>query len=79
MPRSDDQLIQVHVYSSHRVRSYGLLQYKFGNCEPDFLSTGSGNTSFLVINQRYDYTFGLFSGGKDNVSLAFLCRRSAMS
>ncbi|KAM0866648.1 hypothetical protein ACQ4PT_042481 [Festuca glaucescens] len=45
--------------------------YKFGNCEPDFLRTGSGNTSFLVINQRYNYAFGLFSGGKDNMAVTW--------
>ncbi|XBI82468.1 hypothetical protein VPH35_091150 [Triticum aestivum] len=45
------------------------IKYKLGNCEPDFLRTGGGNTSFLVINQRSDYAFGLFSGGKDNPKL----------
>ncbi|CAM0952208.1 unnamed protein product [Alopecurus aequalis] len=47
------------------------IKYKFGNSEPDFLRTGSGNTSFLVINQRYDYAFGLFSGGKDNMAVTW--------
>ena len=45
------------------------IKYKLGNCEPDFLRTGGGNTSFLLINQRSDYAFGLFSGGKDKPKL----------
>lgn len=56
-------------YTSHSPRlCWYRFQYKFANYSPNFLSTGSSNTSFLVINQRYDYAFGLFSGGKDNVS-----------
>uniref|UniRef100_A0A0E0B508 Purple acid phosphatase n=1 Tax=Oryza glumipatula TaxID=40148 RepID=A0A0E0B508_9ORYZ len=43
--------------------------YKFANISPSFMSSGSGDTSFLLINQRYDYAFGLFSGGKDNPKL----------
>jgi hypothetical protein len=40
----------------------------FANISPSFMSSGGGNMSFLVINQRSDYAFGLFSGGKDDVS-----------
>ncbi|GJN41088.1 hypothetical protein PR202_gn00414 [Eleusine coracana subsp. coracana] len=46
-----------------------LLQYMFANASPSFMSSGSGNMSFLLINQRSDYAFGLFSGGKDNPKL----------
>uniref|UniRef100_A0A0E0M336 Purple acid phosphatase n=1 Tax=Oryza punctata TaxID=4537 RepID=A0A0E0M336_ORYPU len=42
------------------------IKYKFANISPNFMSSGNGDTSFLLINQRYDYAFGLFSGGKDN-------------
>ncbi|KAF2916945.1 hypothetical protein DAI22_09g156900 [Oryza sativa Japonica Group] len=45
------------------------IKYKFANISPSFMSSGSGDTSFLLINQRYDYAFGLFSGGKDNPKL----------
>uniref|UniRef100_J3MYZ8 Purple acid phosphatase n=1 Tax=Oryza brachyantha TaxID=4533 RepID=J3MYZ8_ORYBR len=45
------------------------IKYKFANISPNFMSSGSGNISFLLINQRYDYAFGLFSGGKDNPQL----------
>uniref|UniRef100_A0A0D3H8N5 Purple acid phosphatase n=1 Tax=Oryza barthii TaxID=65489 RepID=A0A0D3H8N5_9ORYZ len=41
----------------------------FSPADFDFMSSGSGDTSFLLINQRYDYAFGLFSGGKDNPKL----------
>lgn len=40
----------------------------FANASPSFMSSGSGNMSFQLINQRSGYAFGLFSGGKDNVS-----------
>ncbi|KAF8694942.1 hypothetical protein HU200_038049 [Digitaria exilis] len=46
-----------------------LLVYMFANVSPSFMSSGSGNLRFLVINQRSDYAFGLFSGGKDNPKL----------
>ncbi|RCV12393.1 hypothetical protein SETIT_2G266200v2 [Setaria italica] len=45
------------------------ITYMFANISPNFMSSGSGNMSFLVINQRSDYAFGLFSGGKDNPKL----------
>ncbi|KAL6601233.1 hypothetical protein ACP70R_044453 [Stipagrostis hirtigluma subsp. patula] len=45
------------------------IKYMFANISPSFMSSGSGNMSFLVINQRSDYAFGLFSGGKDNPKL----------
>ncbi|CAN6167567.1 unnamed protein product [Urochloa humidicola] len=45
------------------------IKYKFANISPSFMSSGSGNMSFMVINQRSDYAFGLFSGGKDNPKL----------
>nr|TKW34004.1 hypothetical protein SEVIR_2G276600v2 [Setaria viridis] len=45
------------------------FRYMFANISPNFMSSGSGNMSFLVINQRSDYAFGLFSGGKDNPKL----------
>ncbi|CAN6211203.1 unnamed protein product [Urochloa humidicola] len=41
------------------------IKYRFANISPRFMSSGSGDMSFLVINQRSDYAFGLFSGGKD--------------
>ncbi|WVZ65481.1 hypothetical protein U9M48_014836 [Paspalum notatum var. saurae] len=45
------------------------IKYMFANISPSFMSSGSGNMSFLVINQRSDCAFGLFSGGKDNPKL----------
>ncbi|KAK3130495.1 hypothetical protein QOZ80_6BG0494180 [Eleusine coracana subsp. coracana] len=45
------------------------IKYMFANASPSFMSSGSGNMSFLLINQRSDYAFGLFSGGKDNPKL----------
>jgi acid phosphatase type 7 len=48
----------------------------FANISPRFMSSGSGNMSFLVINQRSDYAFGLFSGGKDNVSSVLLLQHT---
>ncbi|KAL5201042.1 hypothetical protein ABZP36_035396 [Zizania latifolia] len=45
------------------------IKYKFANISTSFMSSGGGSTSFLLINQRYDYAFGLFSGGKDNPKL----------
>jgi hypothetical protein len=53
-----------------------LLQYMFASASPSFMSSGSGNMSFLLINQRADYAFGLFSGGKDNVSLHLILQHS---
>ncbi|GJN33524.1 hypothetical protein PR202_gb22135 [Eleusine coracana subsp. coracana] len=45
------------------------IKYMFANAAPSFMGSGSGNMSFLLINQRSDYAFGLFSGGKDNPKL----------
>uniref|UniRef100_A0A0D9XFE3 Purple acid phosphatase n=1 Tax=Leersia perrieri TaxID=77586 RepID=A0A0D9XFE3_9ORYZ len=55
------------------------IKYKFANISPSFMSSGSGNTSFLLINQRYDYAFGLFSGGKDNPKLVAVSNKIAFA
>ncbi|XP_026397922.1 probable inactive purple acid phosphatase 27 isoform X1 [Papaver somniferum] len=40
------------------------IKYQFANhSTPDYVNTGSGSLKFRLINQRYDFAFGLFSGG----------------
>ncbi|KAI3882152.1 hypothetical protein MKX03_024395 [Papaver bracteatum] len=40
------------------------IKYQFANYStPDYVNTGSGSLKFRLINQRYDFAFGLFSGG----------------
>ncbi|KAI3972978.1 hypothetical protein MKX01_019636, partial [Papaver californicum] len=40
------------------------IKYKFANeSNPDYVNTGLGSLRFRLINQRYDFAFGLFSGG----------------
>jgi hypothetical protein len=53
-----------------------LFQYMLASASPSFLSSDSGNMSFLLINQRSDYAFGLFSGGKDNVGSHLILQHS---
>ncbi|RZC71080.1 hypothetical protein C5167_034278 [Papaver somniferum] len=46
------------------------IKYKFANeSNPDYINTGSGSLKFRLINQRYDFAFGLFSGGLDKPKL----------
>ncbi|KAI3964406.1 hypothetical protein MKX01_028741 [Papaver californicum] len=40
------------------------IKYQFANYStPDYINTGNGTLKFRLINQRYDFAFGLFSGG----------------
>ncbi|KAI3850266.1 hypothetical protein MKX03_002824, partial [Papaver bracteatum] len=40
------------------------IKYQYANhSTPDYVNTGSGSLKFRLINQRYDFAFGLFSGG----------------
>jgi hypothetical protein len=45
------------------------LQFQYANyTSPDYEKTGNGSIKTVVINQRYDYAFGFFSGDLGNVS-----------
>lgn len=46
-----------------------LFQYKYANeSNSDYTKTGKATLNFRLINQRSDFSFGLFSGGLSNVS-----------
>jgi hypothetical protein len=43
------------------------IKFQYANSSsPDYVETGKGSLTFLVINQRYDYAFGFFSGDVTN-------------
>jgi hypothetical protein len=46
------------------------IKYKFANHgNPSYLETGRASLKFQMINQRSDFSFGLFSGGLSNPKL----------
>lgn len=45
-----------------------VFQYKYAkDSNPDYTKTGKASLKFLLINQRADFSFALFSGGLSNV------------
>jgi len=48
---------------------YPIVQYQYANySSPLYKETGKGFLKLLLINQRSDFSFALFSGGLSNVS-----------
>ncbi|KAJ8634210.1 hypothetical protein MRB53_027546 [Persea americana] len=46
------------------------IKYKYANYSTsNYVTTGKGTLKFRLINQRYDFAFGLFSGGLSNPKL----------
>ncbi len=44
------------------------MQFQYANySSPHYVSTGKGSLTFRLINQRYDFAFGFFSGDLTNV------------
>lgn len=47
-----------------------VFQYKYANhSNSEYTKTGKNTVKFQLINQRADFSFGLFSGGLSNVSI----------
>jgi hypothetical protein len=44
------------------------LQYQLANYSSDYGESGKGVLKFLLINQRQDFSFALFTGGLSDVS-----------
>jgi hypothetical protein len=45
-----------------------VMQFQYANySSPHYVSTGKGSLTFRLINQRYDFAFGFFSGDLTNV------------
>ncbi|XP_077228082.1 nucleotide pyrophosphatase/phosphodiesterase-like [Tasmannia lanceolata] len=45
------------------------IKYKFATNSSNYVQNGKGTLKFRLINQRYDFAFGLFSGGLENPKL----------
>jgi hypothetical protein len=43
------------------------MQYQFANYSANYVYWGKGSIRFQLINQRYDFSFALFTGGLENV------------
>ncbi|MQL79801.1 hypothetical protein Taro_012251 [Colocasia esculenta] len=61
-PAADDW---VAVFSPAKFKYYQFANFK----NEQYTKTGKGSLKFRLINQRYDFAFGLFSGGLSNVRM----------
>jgi hypothetical protein len=43
------------------------IKYQFANYSANYVYWGKGSIRFQLINQRYDFSFALFTGGLENV------------
>jgi acid phosphatase type 7 len=43
------------------------LQYRYANYSANYIYWGKGSVRFQLINQRYNFSFALFTGGLENV------------
>ncbi|EOA14530.1 hypothetical protein CARUB_v10027762mg [Capsella rubella] len=45
------------------------IKYMYAKSSPDYMKTGSAVLKFMLINQRADFSFALFTGGLSNPTL----------
>ena len=43
------------------------MQYQYANYSANYIYWGKGSVGFQLINQRYNFSFALFTGGLENV------------
>ncbi|CAM0952239.1 unnamed protein product [Alopecurus aequalis] len=55
------------------------IKYQFANYSSGYAGSGKGTLKFQLINQRQDFSFGLFTGGLSNPTLVALSNKIAFA